>query len=244
MIQIAVISSDESLAHSLPDFEVSFVEPPRPNGQDPSRDADVILLDVRDPGRIGLIGEFARRGRAVVALRGRSHHDNPLRYLDAGADDCVSIDMTPTELAARIRAVVRRNPEPTELSVFEQSDRDQENLYREIPDDPLSAQEYHFAELSVLTGKHEVWLGDDPINLTPTEFSLLTELAEHANNVVPHRKLTAAVWGAEGLTSRRHLRVHIRHLREKLEKEPGSPVLVITEKGQGYRLCVTEVKAA
>lgn len=244
MIQIAVISSDESLARSLPDFEVSFVAPPRPNGQDPSRGADIILIDVRDPGRIGLIAEFARRGRAVVALRGRSHSEGPLRYLDAGADDCISIEVEPAELAARIRSVVRRNPKTDELSVFEEDDRDSESIYREIPDDPLSAEEYHFAELSVLTGRHEVWRGDDPVNLTPTEFSLLTELAQHANQVVSHRKLTAAVWGAEGLTSRRHLRVHIRHLREKLEQEPGSPVLVVTEKGQGYRLCVTEVKAA
>jgi DNA-binding response OmpR family regulator len=244
VIQIAVISSDESLARSLPDFEVSFVEPPRPSGQDPSRNADVVLLDVRDPGRIGLIAELARRGRAVVALRGRSHHESPLRYLDAGADDCVSTEMEPAELAARIRAVVRRNPKTAETSVFDEPASDREHIYREIPDDPLTAEEFHFAELSVLTGRHEVWRGDDPVNLTPTEFSLLTELAQHANEVVPHRKLTAAVWGAEGLTSRRHLRVHIRHLREKLEVEPGSPALVITEKGQGYRLCVTEVKAA
>ena len=244
MIQIALISSDVSLARSLPDFEVSFVEPPRPNGQDPSKGADIILVDVRDPGRIGLIAEFARRGRAVLALRGRSHNESPLRYLDAGADDCVSIEVGPAELAARIRSVVRRNPKTDEISVFEERERDSESVYTEIPDDPLSAQEYHFAELSVLPGRHEVWRGDDPVSLTPTEFSLLTELAQHPNKVVSHRKLTAAVWGAEGLTSRRHLRVHIRHLREKLELEPGSPVLIITEKGQGYRLCVTEVKAA
>ena len=244
MIHIAVISTDESLARALPEFEVDFVEPPRPNGQDPSRDADIVLIDVRDPGRVGLIAEFARRGRTVIAFRGRSHNESPLRYIDAGADDCVGTEMQPTELAARIRAVARRNPRSEEVSVFDTPGHDPGNLYREVPDDPLAAEEYHFAELSVLTGRHEVWRGDDPVNLTPTEFALLTELAQHANQVVPHRKLTAAVWGAEGLTSRRHLRVHIRHLREKLETEPGSPALVVTEKGQGYRLCVTEVKAA
>lgn len=244
MIQVAVISSDESLARSLPDFEVSFADPPHPDGHDPSKDADVVLLDVRDPGRVGLIAEYARRGRAVVALRGRGHHDSPLRYLDAGADDCVSADVGPAELAARIRAVARRNPKPAEPSVFEPSDRELENGYGYAPDDPLSGEEYHFTELSVLTGRHEVWRDDEPINLTPTEFALLTELAHHANQVVSHHKLTSAVWGAEGLTSRRHLRVHIRHLREKLEVEPGSPALIVTEKGQGYRLCVTEVKAA
>lgn len=242
MIQVAIISSDESLARSLPDFDVSFVEPLRANGQDQSKDADVILLDVRDPGRVGLIAEYARRGRAVVALRGRSHHESPLRYLDAGADDCVSSDMQPAELAARIRAVVRRNPAPAESSVFGEADSDFDR--GDLVDDPLTAEEYHFAELSVLTGRHEVWRGDEPINLTPTEFALLTELAQRANEVVSHHRLTAAVWGGEGLTSRRHLRVHIRHLREKLEAEPGSPTLVLTEKGQGYRLCVTEVKAA
>ena len=241
MIQVAVISSDESLTRSLPGFDVRFVEPLHANGQDLSRDADVILLDVRDAGRVSLIAEYARRGHAVVALRGRSHHESPLRYLDAGADDCVSSDMEPAELAARIRAVARRNPKP-ESTVFERLDNGLRN--GDLPDDPLSADEYHFAELSVLTGRHEVWRGDEPVNLTPTEFTLLSELAHRANEVVPHHRLTAAIWGAEGLTSRRHLRVHIRHLREKLEEEPGSPALVLTEKGQGYRLCVTEVKAA
>ncbi len=244
MLRIAVVSTDESILRSLRDFRAELVAEPLRNGHDPSHAADLVLLDVRDPSRLGLIQEYARRGRPVLAMGLCDRGEDVLRCLEAGADDCVSDKIDATELAARIRSIARRTAAPADaapvISVFE------EEPEPDTPraDDPLALDDYRFRELTILTGRHEVWLGEDPVDLTPTEFSLLLTLARHPNDVVSHHRLTAAIWGAEGMSSRRHLRVHVRHLREKLEVQPGSPQLILTEKGRGYRLCVTEVEAA
>ena len=243
VLRIAVVSDDSSLLRSLREFDAELVGEPQRNGFDPSEGADLVLLDVRESRRLGLIGEYTRRGRAVVALSRASTGDEVLRSLDAGADDCVSAEAPAVELAARIRSVARRLA-PRDggsgwSSVFEDETRGEHH-----PDDPLALADYRFKELTVLSGRHEVWRGDEPVKLTPTEFALLTALARNANQVVTHHKLTAAIWGADATSSRRHLRVHVRHLREKLEQRPDRPELIITEKGRGYRLRVTEQEAA
>jgi len=243
VLRIAVVSSDESILRSLREFNAELVAEPSRNGHDPSEGADLVLLDIREPRRLALIREYVRRGRPVLAIGGREHQQ-VLRCLEAGADDCVSPSIPAVELGARIRSIARRAAMPSNgtppPSVFD------EDPLPETPraDDPLSLDDYRFHELTILTGRHEVWLGQDPVELTPTEFSLLIALARHPNEVVSHHRLTAAIWGAEGMSSRRHLRVHVRHLREKLEHQPGSPELILTEKGRGYRLCVRELEAA
>lgn len=244
MLRIAVVSTDDSLLRSLREFRAELVDAPARNGSDPSSDADLVLLDVRDDARFGLISEYVRRGRPVLAITRRADYDDVLRCLNAGADDCVSASVPPVELAARIRSIARRASATSDRTaspgVFDAELEPQ----RARADDPLVLDDYRFAELTILSGRHEVWRGDLPVNLTPTEFSLLIALARSANHVVSHHKLTAAVWGADGMSSRRHLRVHVRHLREKIEAQPGVPQLILTEKGRGYRLAVTELEAA
>jgi two-component system response regulator MtrA len=244
VLRIAVVSTDDSLLRSLREFDAQLVAEPSRNGADPSQGADLVLLDVRETTRVGLIREYARHGRPVIAIGGSGRREDVLRCLEAGADDCVSATITTTELATRIRSIVRRSTadpdqQPTP-SVFD----DDLEPGRARHDDPLVLDDYRFAELTILSGRHEVWRGDNPVELTPTEFSLLVALARSPNGVVTHHKLTAAVWGAEGMSSRRHLRVHVRHLRETLEREPSSPTLILTEKGRGYRLAVTALEAA
>jgi len=244
VLRIAVVSSDESILRSLREFRAELVSAPSRNGYDPSEGADLVVLDVREPSRLGLIREYVRRGRPVMAIAACDRREDVLRCLEAGADDCVSEQIEPVELAARIRSIARRAMAAAEAtpppSVFD----DEPESSTPRPDDPLAFNDYRFNELTILTGRHEVWLGEEPVELTPTEFSLLLALARQPNDVVSHHRLTAAIWGAEGMSSRRHLRVHVRHLREKLEDQPGNPQLILTEKGRGYRLCVTELEAA
>ena len=244
MLRIAVVSTDESLLRSLRDFDAELVDEPSRNGHDPSQGADLVLLDTREQRRVGLIREYVRRGRPVLAFGSCDNADEVLRCLEAGADDCVGPATPAAELAARIRSITRRAAVSgngnTVPSVFD----DEPEPAAPRNDDPLALNDYRFREITILTGRHEVWREDEPVDLTPTEFSLLVTLASHPNDVVSHHRLTAAVWGAEGMSSRRHLRVHVRHLREKLEIEPGTPQLIVTEKGRGYRLCVTELEAA
>lgn len=244
MLRIAVVSSDESILRSLREFQAELVAEPSRNGHDPSEGADLVLLDLREASRVGLIREYARRGRPVLAIGPWDHGVEVLRCLEAGADDCVSASIEPSELAARIRSIARRATAPAEASPIASVFEDDLEPTTPRADDPLVLNDYRFTELTILTGRHEVWREDDPVDLTPTEFSLLLALAQHPNEVVSHHRLTAAIWGAEGMSSRRHLRVHVRHLREKLEAQPGTPQLILTEKGRGYRLCVTELEAA
>ena len=243
MLRIAVVSTNESILRSLREFDASLVAEPSRNGHDPSEGSDLVLLDVSERSRVSLIREYVRRNRPVLVI-GRGGNDEVLRCLEAGADDCVSATITATELAARIRSIARRATNPSgegpPASVFD----DEPEHAAPRADDPLVLDDYRFLEITILTGRHEVWRDEEPIELTPTDFSLLVALARHPNDVVTHHRLTAAVWGAEGMSSRRHLRVHVRHLREKLEDQPGTPQLILTEQGRGYRLCVTELEAA
>ena len=74
------------------------------------------------------------------------------------------------------------------------------------------------------------------VKLTPTEYALLRLLIMHAGKVLTHRQLLKEVWGPNSLEQTHYLRVHIAHLREKLEKDPSLPTLIATESGIGYRL--------
>lgn len=244
MLRIAVVSTDESILRSLREFNAELVAEPSRNGHDPSEGSDVVLLDVRESSRVGLIREYARRGYPVLAMGLCDRGDDILRCLEAGADDCVSETIEPVELAARIRSIARRAAVRADAQSIQSVFDDEPEPGAPRPDDPLVLVDFRFHELTILTGRHEVWLGETPVELTPTEFSLLLTLARQPNDVVSHHRLTASIWGAEGMSSRRHLRVHVRHLREKLEAQPGSPELILTEKGRGYRLCVTELEAA
>ena len=76
----------------------------------------------------------------------------------------------------------------------------------------------------------------EEVKLTPIEYSLLRLLVTHAGKVLTHRQLLTEVWGAKATEQTHYLRVHIAHLREKLEANPSAPELIITEPAVGYRL--------
>ena len=84
--------------------------------------------------------------------------------------------------------------------------------------------------------ERQVFLNDAAVDLTPTEFSLLQVLARDAGRVVTHRKLLRLVWGAEYTEDVQYLRVFMKQLRTKLERDPSKPKLLVTTPGVGYRL--------
>jgi two-component system KDP operon response regulator KdpE len=81
---------------------------------------------------------------------------------------------------------------------------------------------------------------DAEVKLTPTEYALLRLLVVHAGKVLTHRQLLTEVWGPNAVEQTQYLRVHVAHLREKLEDDPARPKLIITEPAVGYRLLETE----
>jgi two-component system KDP operon response regulator KdpE len=176
---------------------------------------DMVILDVMMPEMDGLeasgkVREFSQI--PILMLTAKVQSDDVITGLDRGADDYLLKPFNMDELAARIRALLRRLPP----------------AYR-----PLSAGD---AQITIDQQKREVRVRNESVDLTPTEYQLLRILAESAGKVVEHETLLRAVWGQEYTKDNDYLKVYIWHLRRKIELDPRSPKLLLTEWGVGYRL--------
>jgi two-component system KDP operon response regulator KdpE len=177
---------------------------------------DLVLLDINMPGMGGL--EACRAFRAdpniaIIMLTVRNSEADKVQALDAGADDFVTKPFSTPELLARIRAALRRLP------VSPQSSPARIRVGRLIID---------FAARSVSNG-------GATSHLTPKELDLLRYLTQHANEAVPHRELLQAVWGPDYGDQVDYLRVFIKNLRRKIERNQESPEFITTEPWIGYR---------
>ncbi len=176
---------------------------------------DVVLLDLMLPGMSGfdVCREIRRSSDVpVVMLTARSDTHDVVAGLECGADDYVTKPFEVKELAARLRALLRR----TRSGVLPK---------RIIIGD---------LELSPEAGV--VRRDDEAIPLTRTEFRLLCELAEHRGIVLSREQLLDRVWGYDYFGDARLVDAHIRRLRTKIEPDPADPVHVVTVRGLGYRL--------
>ena len=178
---------------------------------------DLILLDVLLPGTDGL--ELCRRIRResavpIIMLTARDDSHDIVAGLEAGADDYVTKPYNVKELAARIRSLLRRT---------------QGNL----PDDKGSARSY--GELEVAIDQGAVRISGEPVELTRTEFQLLSELVQHERKILSREQLLERVWGYDYYGDVRVVDAHIRRLRTKLERNPSEPEYVITVRGLGYK---------
>ena len=183
------------------------------------RRPDVVLLDLGLPDMEGVevlrhIREWSRV--PVVVLSVRDREDDKISALDAGADDYVTKPFGVGELLARLRVVLRHAQPHGVEAVFRSGDLEVD----------LSAR-------SVRKAGREV-------RLTPIEYGLLRLLVTHAGKILTHRQLLTEVWGPNAVSQTHYLRVHIAHLREKLEDRCRDQVLIQTEPGIGYRLKVPE----
>lgn len=187
-------------------------------------DPDVVVLDLGLPGIDGL--EVCRQLRAfsdayVVMLTARDTELDTIVGLSVGADDYVTKPFSPRELVARIRAMLRR---PRTVAAGAEP---------ALPDRPPPRE---FGPLRIDVAGRQVFLDDEPIMLTRTEFDVLAALSARPGVVFSRRQLIEAVWDA-GYVGNEHLvDVHIGHLRRKLADDPGEPRYVITVRGIGYRM--------
>jgi DNA-binding response OmpR family regulator len=183
-------------------------------------DPDIVVLDLGLPGQDGL--EVCRQLRTfsdayVVMLTARSDEVDTLIGLSVGADDYLTKPFSPRELVARLRAMLRR---PRPIGHVE-PDAEGMRVFGPLTIDP--------------TGR-DVWLNDEPIALTRTEFDLLAVLSERPRMAFSRRQLIDSVWGQTWVGDEHLVDVHIGHLRRKLGEEATSWRFVRTVRGVGYRM--------
>jgi two-component system KDP operon response regulator KdpE len=176
---------------------------------------DVIVLDLGLPDMDGT--EVTRRLREwtsapIIILSVRDREADKIAALDAGADDYLTKPFGVGELMARIRVSLRHTARPNEEPVFQNR------------------------ALRIDLTRHQVWLGEQQIDLTPTEYDLLHLLVQSPGRVLTHRQMLRAVWGTAYENESHLLRVNISNLRRKLEPDPNRPQYILTEPGVGYRL--------
>ena len=177
---------------------------------------DLVILDLGLPDLDGL--EVLKRIRKespvpVLILSSRDDEKGKVAAFDEGADDYVTKPFGVEELMARLRAALRH--------------RLQQQGGRPV---------FHSGDLSVDLVKRIVTVRGQEIKLSPKEYDILQQFVLHAGKVLTHRHLLREVWGIDSGGDLQYLRVYIRQLRQKLEKDPEQPVHILTEAGVGYRL--------
>ena len=182
---------------------------------------DVILLDIMLPGMDGwqACARFREMSNVpIIMLTAVGSDENIVKGLDMGADDYIIKPVTAEELTARIRALLRRVS--ISSSTTNGSRRGQ-----------ILTCDY----LTIDFDKHEVSVDGNRVDLSPTEFRLLSALARNKGRMLPHEFLLNEVWGPEYTGDIDYLRLYISYLRRKLEKDLNKPSLIHNEWGVGYR---------
>jgi DNA-binding response OmpR family regulator len=180
---------------------------------------DLVVLDVMLPKLDGL--EVCRRLRTtstvpIMMLTARDDEVDKVLGLELGADDYITKPFSIREFRSRIRAMLRR---ATLLSE------------RRVSDDATISID----GLVIDPVKRTVIVDGAAAELTYVEFEVLRTLATHPGRVYSRQALLEAVWGGSAYREPRTIDVHIRHLREKLESDPGEPSFILTVRGAGYR---------
>ncbi len=179
-------------------------------------DPDVVLIDIGLPQMDGfaLCRELRRSSDVpIVMVTARVETGDIVEGLEAGADDYLTKPFAPRELAARIRALLRRAQGPT-----------------------ASAGPMVVGDIEIVADEGVVRKGGEEVHLTRTEFKLLCEMAAHPGKVLSREQLLESVWGYDYFGDGRLVDVHIRRLRTKVESDSAQPQYVVTVRGMGYKL--------
>ena len=183
-----------------------------------SERVDLVVLDIMLPKIDGL--EVCKRLRAestvpIIMLTARDDELDKVLGLELGADDYITKPFSIREFRSRVRALLRR------ASVVRQVNEGDELITAE--------------GLTIDLSRRVVEVGGERVQLTYVEFELLRILASHPGRVYSRRMLLEALWGGADYREPRTIDVHVRHLREKLERDPAEPGYILTVRGVGYR---------
>jgi two-component system KDP operon response regulator KdpE len=177
---------------------------------------DVIILDLGLPDMDGKsVIERVREwsDTPIVVLSARDIVNEKIAALDLGADDFLNKPFEVSELLARLRAALRGKARR------------------------FSAQaSFRCGELEINFANRRVFVQGEEVKLTPREYELLRALARYSGRIVTHKQLITAVWGPNAGVETQFVRVLVAQVRQKIEEEPSSPRILLTEPGLGYRL--------
>ncbi len=177
---------------------------------------ELVVLDIMLPKRDGLevLQQIRRESEAyVLLLTARSEEEDRVIGLTVGADDYLTKPFSPRELVARVKAILRRG--------------------RAALDEPNRV--LRFRHIRIDERRHEVWRGEERVELTALEFKLLRALARYPGMVFSREKLLEQVWGYDFYGEVRVVDVHIGHIRQKIEPDPSRPRIIQTVRGVGYK---------
>lgn len=183
---------------------------------------DLVILDIMLPNLDGL--EVCRRLKQdgefsnipIIMLTAKGEEIDTVLGLEMGADDYIKKPFSPREMVARVKARLRAR------WILE-------------GEKALGRKTLVFKDLIVLPDKHEAFIGDRKLDLTPKEFELLKLLAASQGKVFTRELLLEKVWGYEFTGDTRTVDVHIRHLRQKMGENSSSPQYIETVRGVGYK---------
>ncbi len=192
----------------------------------PEVDFDLLVLDIMMPGRSGL--DLCRdvRGRSpvpIILLTAKDAEVDKVVGLEVGADDYVTKPFSVRELLGRVRAQLRRR----ELDRATGSAED-------------NGKGIDAGEVTIDLARHLVTVRGEPVNLTRSEFQVLRLLAERPGQVFSRLEIMEELWQSEFSGDVRACDVHISNLRQKIERDPQDPELVLTVRGVGYKLVEPE----
>lgn len=180
---------------------------------------DLVVLDLQLGDMDGLdvlqrIREWSSLPVLILSVRNREVEK--VKALEMGADDYITKPFGIAEFIARVNALLRRIPEAVAQPVFT------------------------VGELSIDVARRQVLLGGAEIKLSPKEYALLQYLTRHAGKVVTHEQMLKEIWGDGHAEDAHYLRIFMRKLRQKVERDPTQPRYIVTEVGVGYRLRVQD----
>ncbi len=184
---------------------------------------DAVILDIMLPDMDGwqTCARFREMSDVpIIMLTALGSEENVVKGLNLGADDYIIKPVTAEELSARVRALLRRVTRANTATANNNNGRG-----------PI----FTYENLMIDFDKHEVTIDNKRVDLSPTEFRLLSVLVKHKGRMLPHEFLLTEVWGSEYIGEIDYLRLYISYLRRKIEKDPAQPSLIHNEWGVGYR---------
>ena len=184
-----------------------------------AREADLILMDIMMPVMDGIIATDKIREFSnvpIILLTAKSETEDVVLGLNVGADDYITKPFVPVEVLARVRSQLRRYGMQSKPAV--------------------TTEDLVVGGIELNDREKIVTVDGEPVSLTPIEYAILKLLMENPNKVYSSKEIYRIVWNEEPMGNEGAVSVHIRHLREKIEIDPGNPRYIKVVWGQGYKM--------